>query len=155
MEEEYREKHLGREFPLDSFSAAVYQMRLNDQTALPEEQFLEELLGMERHKMVVTRQSIDSEGKSAKEWYFRHDKIAEFFILQTFLEQPERQEQHLGDPRFRGVYFMLANFLKLEDAIALREMLIQYAVDTKDHTVSDTFVQLLRSRKTALTQVAA
>jgi hypothetical protein len=110
---------------------------------------------MERHKMVVTRQSINSEGKTAKEWYFRHDKIAEFFILQTFLEQPERQEQHLGDPRFRGVYFMLANFLKLVDAIALREMLIQYAADTKDHTVSDTFVQLLRSRKTELTQTAA
>jgi len=105
--------------------------------------------------MVVTRQSVDSEGKSAKEWYFRHDKIAEFFILQTFLEHPERQEQHLGDPRFRGVYFMLANFLKLEDAIALREMLIQYAADTKDHTVSDTFVQLVRSRKTALAQTAA
>jgi HEAT repeat protein len=155
MAEEYREKHLGQEFPLDRFSEAVYQMRLNDQTALLEEQFLEELLGMERHKMVVTRQSINSEGKTAKEWYFRHDKIAEFFILQTFLEQPERQEQHLGDPRFRGVYFMLANFLKLVDAIALREMLIQYAADTKDHTVSDTFVQLLRSRKTELTQTAA
>jgi HEAT repeat protein len=155
MTEEYREKHLGQEFPLDSFSEAVYQMRLNDQTALPEELFLEGLLGMERHKMVVTRQSVDSEGNSAKEWYFRHDKIAEFFILQIFLEHPERQEQHLGDPRFRGVYFMLANFLKLEDAIALREMLIQYAADTKDHTVSDTFVQLLRSRKTEFTLTAA
>ncbi len=155
MTEEYREKHLGQEFPLDSFSEAVYQMRLNDQTALPEELFLEELLGMERHKMAVTRQSVDSKGNPAKEWYFRHDKIAEFFILQTFLEYPERQEHHLGDPRFRGVYFMLANFLKLEDAIALREMLIQYAADTKDHTVSDTFVQLLRSRKTELTRTGA
>jgi HEAT repeat protein len=154
MAEEYREKHLGREFPLDVFSEAVYQMRLNDQTALPTEQFSEELLCMERHKMVVTRQSIDSNGNSAKEWYFRHDKIAEFFILQTFLEQPVRQEQHLGDPRFRGVYFMLANFLKLEDAIALREMLIQYAADTKDHTVSDTFVQLLRSRQVQSVQAS-
>ncbi len=153
--EEYQEKHLGQEFPLDVFSEAVYQMRLKDETTLPEEQFLEELLGMERHKMVVSRQSKDSQGKPAKEWYFRHDKIAEFFIVQTFLEHPERQEQHLGDPRFRGVYFMLVNFLKLEDAIALREMLIQYAADTKDHTVSDTFVQLLRSRKVEFIQAAA
>jgi HEAT repeat protein len=147
MAEDYRDKHLGQEFPLETFSEDVYQLRLQDEAALPEPQFLEELLGMERHKMVVSRQSQDSDGKSAKEWYLRHDKIAEFFILQTFLEHPERQEQHLGDPRFRGVYFMLANFLKLEDAISLREMLIQYAADTKDHTVSDTFVQLLRSRK--------
>jgi HEAT repeat protein len=155
MAEEYREKHLGQEFPLDSFSEAVYQMRLKDETAFSEAKFLGELLGMERHKMVVSRQTNDRDGKLAKEWYFRHDKVAEFFILQTFLEHPERQEQHLGDPRFRGVYFMLASFLKLEDAIALREMLIQYAADTKDHTVSDTFVQLLRSRKTELIQRAA
>jgi HEAT repeat protein len=147
MTEDYRDKHLGQEFPLETFSEDVYQLRLQDEAALPEVQFLEELLGMERHKMVVSRQSQDSAGKSAKEWYFRHDKITEFFILQTFLEHPERQEQHLGDPRFRGVYFMLANFLKLEDAIGLREILIQYAADTKDHTVSDTFVQLVRSRK--------
>lgn len=153
MAEEYQEKHLGQEFPLDAFSEAVYQMRLKDEAALPAEEFLEELLGMERHKMVVSRQIKDQDEKAAKEWYFRHDKIAEYFILQTFLEHPERQEQHLGDPRFRGVYFMLANFLKLEDAIALREMLIQYAADTKDHTVSDTFVQLVRSRRTEPVQM--
>jgi HEAT repeat protein len=155
MAEEYQDKHLGQEFPLETFSAAVYEMRLKDEATLPEALFLEELLGMARHKMVVSRQSKESDGKPAKEWYFRHDKIAEFFILQTFLEHPERQEQHLGDPRFRGVYFMLANFLKLEDAIALREMLIQYAADTKDHTVSDPFVQLVRSRKVAIIQTAA
>jgi hypothetical protein len=146
MAEEYQEKHLGQEFPLVQFSEAVYQMRLKDETTLPEAEFLEELLGMERHKMVVSRQPLDFNGKPGKEWYFRHDKIAEFFILQNFLKHPERQAQHLGDPRFRGVYFMLASFLNLEDAIALREMLIQYAADTKDHTVSDPFVQLVRSR---------
>ncbi|NJR53151.1 MAG: hypothetical protein HC780_29960, partial [Leptolyngbyaceae cyanobacterium CSU_1_3] len=48
-----------------------------------------------------------------------------FFQTENCWEHPEQQEQHLGDPRFRGVYFMLASFLKLEDAIALREMLIQ------------------------------
>lgn len=45
--------------------------------------------------------------------------------------------------------------LKLEDAIALREMLIQSAADTKDRTVSDTFVPLLRSRRVASIQTAA
>ena len=52
----------------------------------------------------------------------------------------------MGDPRFRRVYFLLATLLPLTDAQDLRERLIQYAADTKDHTVSDTFVQLLRSR---------
>ncbi|NJO43179.1 MAG: hypothetical protein HC865_21880 [Cyanobacteria bacterium RU_5_0] len=59
---------------------------------MPEAQFLEELLGMERHKMVVSRQTNGSEGKPAREWFFRHDKIAEFFILQTFLEHPSNSQ---------------------------------------------------------------
>lgn len=47
---------------------------------------------------------------------------------------------------FRGVYFLLATLLPLNQAKDLREKLINYAADTKDHTVSDTFVQLLRTR---------
>ncbi len=52
----------------------------------------------------------------------------------------------MGDPRFRGVYFLLATLLPLDAAKELREKLIQYAADTKDNTVSNTFVQLLRTR---------
>ncbi|MBF2028810.1 MAG: hypothetical protein IGS48_18950 [Oscillatoriales cyanobacterium C42_A2020_001] len=39
---------------------------------------------------------------------------------------------------------------QVNHAIALREMLIQYAVDTKDHTVSDSFIKLLRTRSAVL-----
>lgn len=92
----------------------------------------------------------DTEGKPKKEWYFRHDKIMDFFLVQNFLgeraEAESRLIDHMGDPRFRGVYFLLATLLPLDDAKQLREKLIQYAADTKDHTVSDTFVQLLRTR---------
>jgi len=74
----------------------------------------------------------------------------EFFIVQTFLGDSttaqNRLLDHMSDPRFRGVYFLLATLLPLNDAKDLRERLIQYAADTKDHTVSDTFVQLLRTR---------
>jgi hypothetical protein len=37
--------------------------------------------------------------------------------------------------------------LPLDDANGLRELLIEYAANTKDHTVSDSFVQLLRTRR--------
>ena len=100
--------------------------------------------------MVLSRQSLDAQGNPTKEWHFRHDKIMEFFLVQTFLgADNDRAQQHLGDPRFRGVYFLLAMLLPLEDSEALRERLIQYAADTKDHLVSDTFIQLLRSRQAA------
>lgn len=152
MANEYRQIY-SSEFPLKPFSEAVYQRRLDDEPALPADEFYNELICMEddKHKMVISRQWKDTKGEIHKEWYFRHDKIAEFFIVQTFLGNTEaaqtRTYQHLGDPRFRGVYFLLATFLPIDAAQTLREALIQYAANTKDHTVSDTFVQLLRTRK--------
>ncbi|NEU74518.1 PBS lyase, partial [Hassallia byssoidea VB512170] len=140
------------EFPLKKFSEAVYQMRLNDEKALSGELFYQELHSMEdeKYKMVVSRQWQDEKGEPKKECYFRHDKIMDFFLVQTFLGDGDAAEQrlidHMSDPRFRGVYFLLATLLQLDKAKALREELIQYAANTKDHTVSDTFVQLLRSR---------
>ena len=98
------------EFPLKRFSQAVYQMRLNDENALPAGQFLQELqaLADKQYKMVVSRQSWDTEGKVKKEWYFRHDKIMDFFLVQHFLGEGTQAEtwliDHMGDPRFRGVY---------------------------------------------------
>jgi hypothetical protein len=141
-----------QDFPLKKFSEAVYQMRLNDENTLPAKTFYNELLCMEdeKYKMVVSRQWQDAKGEAKKEWYFRHDKIAEFFIVQTFLgdrnEAESRWLEHMGDSRFRGVYFLLATLLPIDAAQQLREDLIQYAANTKDHSVSDTVVQLLRSR---------
>ncbi|KAM3100379.1 hypothetical protein ACKFKG_01330 [Phormidesmis sp. 146-35] len=146
------QQHWNQDFPLKKFSEAVYQLRLNDEKALPADEFYQELVSMEdeKYKMVVSRQWRDAKGEAQHEWYFRHDKIMEFFIVQTFLgDSPQAQNRlldHMSDPRFRGVYFLLATLLPLTDAQDLRERLIQYAADTKDHTVSDTFVQLLRTR---------
>ena len=146
MAEDYREKHL-HEFPLRQFAGAVYQMRLQDEDTLPAGEFAEELQCMERHKMAVSR-SLDEGGKSRTEWHFRHDKIADFFVVQAFFgPDNDKPEKHLGDARFRGVYLQLARLLPLDDARALERRLIDYAADTQDHTVSDTFIQLLRSRR--------
>ena len=51
------------------------------------------------------------------------------------------------DPRFRGVYFLMAMQLPLEAAAALRDLLVEHAAETSDHSVSDRFVQLLASRR--------
>ena len=152
MAAEYRQEW-GHEFPLKKFSAAVYQRRLDDNPALPAEEFYQELISLEdeKYKMVLSRQWQEGEGKPKQEWYFRHDKIMDFFLVQNFLGDgnvaASRLVDHMNDPRFRGVYFLLATLMPLAEARELREQLIQYAADTKDHTVSDTFVQLLRTRK--------
>jgi HEAT repeat protein len=146
-------------FPLAKFAEAVYQMRLNDVTAIDAATFSQEIqsLAGDRFKMVIRRQwktkSKDPEkpDELQEEWTFRHDKIAEFFIAQTFLGENEiakqRIEQHISDPRFRGVYFLLATTMPDEAAAELREYLIQYAAESKDHSVSDEFVLRFGSRR--------
>ncbi|AOY81011.1 HEAT repeat domain-containing protein [Moorena producens JHB] len=149
MAQEYEQLYL-RQFPLEAFAETVYQMRLQDEVAIPADKWFEELICMERHKMVFCRLFVDHAGNDRKEWYFRHDKIQDFFIVQTFLgEGNDLPNKHISDPRFRGVYFLLATLLPWDAAWRLRETLIQYAANTKDHTVSDNFVQLLLSRQAA------
>lgn len=148
MEADYQRVHLDQEFPLKAFAETVYQRRLDDQAHIPAEKWLDELQCMERYKMVLMRQIEGAEDE--KEWYFRHDKIQEFFIVQTFLgDNNDRPNQYLSDPRFRGVYFLLATLLPIKAAEELRETLIRHAANTKDHTVSDTFIQLLLPRQVA------
>ncbi len=151
MSAEYqREWH--QVFPLRRFSQAVYQMRLNDETIIPAEEFQRELTSLEdeKYKMVISRQWENDEGEAEKRWYFRHDKIMEFFLVQNFLGEgeavQERVNQHINDPRFRGVYLLLANLLPLDAAVELREHIIEYAANSKDHTLSDKFFQLVQLR---------
>ncbi len=144
-----------REFPLNSFSESIYQIWLKDNRALPAPEFFNELSCMEYEKfrMVISRQWQDAEGKAQKEWFFRHDKIAEFFIAQTFLGESKtakaRLLDHMGESRFRGVYFLLATLMPEATAKQLREDLIRYAAETKDHNVSDDFVLLFDSRRSS------
>jgi hypothetical protein len=148
MAADYARVNVGREFPLAAFSERVYQMRPKGETSLPEGHFLPELQCMYWHNMVLIRRSVDAQGQTTKERHFRHDKIMAFFIGQRFLSvNNDRPQKHLGCPRFRGIYFLLPMLLPLKDIEALRERLINYAADTKDYTVSDTFIQLLRMQK--------
>ncbi len=100
--------------------------------------------------MVVRRQWKGPDGKERREWRFRHDKLQEFFIAQTFLgAKNPRIVEHIDDPRFRGVYFLLALLLDSESATQLRELLVVRAARTRDHTVSDEFVTLIEARRGA------
>jgi len=144
MAAEYDRVNL-QSFPLTEFAETAYQMRLNDEINIPSE-WKPELFCMEKHKMVLRRQR-HVETNSGSQWYFRHDKIQEYFIVQTFLTgENQKLEQHINDPRFRGVYLLLATLLPYEKAWLLREKLLQNAAETKDHVVSDQFIQRLNSR---------
>jgi hypothetical protein len=131
-------------FPLHSFSEHVYTLKDHDIQEIEGSGFGRELLCLSQFKMVVARKEVVSVNSF---WQFRHDKIRDYFIMQAFLGNDNpRPEKHLGDARFRGVYFLLAQILPHDAAVNLKEALVQYAANTHDHTVSDTFVQLLRFR---------
>ncbi|QRK10942.1 hypothetical protein JQX13_13250 [Archangium violaceum] len=105
---------------------------------------------MEAAKMVVCLKWKTPDGEEQCEWRFRHGKIHEFFIAQTFLGKDNRRAvKHLKDPRFRGVYLLLALLLEPEQAQTLRDMLVEHAAATHDHSVSDDFVTLLKKRQNA------
>ncbi len=119
MAEEYQ-RFWQQDFPLKQFSEAVYQMRLNDESALPDDEFYNELVCMEdeKYKMVISRQWQDCDGEACKEWYFRHDKIMDYFIVQTFLGDSNDAESRLidniGDPAFSRSLFSSGNFITFE-----------------------------------------
>ncbi|MCI4669886.1 MAG: HEAT repeat domain-containing protein, partial [Bacteroidia bacterium] len=147
MAADFKEKNQNRDFPLEKFSKSVYEMRLGDESAIPAEEFGDEIKSLERWKMVQLRQFRDEKGKEVRKWYFRHDKVMDYFLVQEFLGDYALIEEHLSDPRFRGVYFLLAHKLPIEVARQLRERLIHHASETKDHSLSDTFVQLFMRRE--------
>ena len=150
MASRYQHINLNQPFPLAAFAEMAYEMRLGDQFTIPADPWFKELNCMEDYRMVLSRQLDNATGGTVTEWRFRHEKIQDFFIVQTFWGKGnERPAQHLGDPRFRGVYFLLATALPLDQAMVLREQLITHAVKTKDHTVSDRFIELLQSRSAA------
>jgi hypothetical protein len=143
MKEDFARTH-NREFPLRDFSEEVYRMRLADRRELTPGPFGAALGAMERFKMVLRREEKSGEPV----WLFRHDRVMDFFLVHAFLGADNaRPEAHLADPRFRGVYLMLAILLPYDEALCLRELLILHAASSKDHTVSDSFVQLLHSRR--------
>ena len=135
-------------FPLSRFAEDVYVKRIRDNVVFDEREFAKELAIMSRHKMVISYRHSGLGEDSAARWIFRHDKIMEFFLVQTFFgKDNERPMQHFSDPRFRGTYLQMANLLPLDAAEIMERQLVEYAADTRDHSVSDDFIKLLRSRK--------
>jgi hypothetical protein len=104
-------------------------------------------------KMVLERHGEDSAGAPTRQWIFRHDKTRDFFLMHAFLaDQDDRILRHLDDPRFRGVYIMLASALPIEQAKALKDAIVDHAADSKDHHLSDAVVQVLRTRRSVRTE---
>jgi hypothetical protein len=147
MKCEFEDIHPSQEFPIEQFSENVYQRRLRDETTLDSDQYFEVIHALAAHKMVLEQNDIDASAKPTRKWIFRHDKIRDFFLMRAVVSKhDERISKHVDDPRFRGVYIMLASQLPFEQARSLRDSLVDRAAETNDHYLSDSVVQLLKAR---------
>jgi hypothetical protein len=108
MAKDYANENSGQAFPSKKFADSVYELRkLDDWMTKLRDTWAMELEYLARHRLMVRRDvetgnSVDR--KIETRWFFRHDKIQDFFLSETFLESAERQNEHMGDARFRGVY---------------------------------------------------
>jgi hypothetical protein len=144
----YENAYPGREFPLKQFCESVYERRLCDELALDSGQFREAINAMAEIKMVFHENDKDDSNKEIRRWLFRHDKIRDYFLMKAVLNQSdERIWRHIDDLRFRGVYLMLAYELPVHRAVELQDILMDRAAETKDHTLLELFVQILKPRK--------
>nr|VFK27288.1 MAG: hypothetical protein BECKMB1821G_GA0114241_102640 [Candidatus Kentron sp. MB]VFK31104.1 MAG: hypothetical protein BECKMB1821I_GA0114274_102040 [Candidatus Kentron sp. MB]VFK75522.1 MAG: hypothetical protein BECKMB1821H_GA0114242_102439 [Candidatus Kentron sp. MB] len=151
MKDDYARTHAGQAFPLQAFAERTYTMRRNDEPAFAADEFGNELAVMAEHRMVIRYQEVLAEPDAAPRYAFRHDKIMDFFLVEAFLgDDNQRPAENLDDPRFRGVYLQLATLMPLDAAKKLERELIDYAADSKDHSVSDSFIQILRGRRTSV-----
>ena len=106
MAKEYQKINF-QSFPITKFAETLYQKRLDDDMNIPSE-YKNELDCMEKYKMVYRKFYIEYNFQ----WYFRHETIREYFIVQAFMGQRNlhKLEQHMKDPspRFRGIYLLLS-----------------------------------------------
>lgn len=94
------ESGIGKTMFLRSLVKRAQRVQRVVEDSLPAGEFADELQCMECHKMAVTR-LLDEGGKSRTEWHFRHDKIADFFIVQAFLGPAnDKPENTWGMPVF-------------------------------------------------------
>ncbi|RSL16922.1 hypothetical protein EDE15_2449 [Edaphobacter aggregans] len=150
VDRDFRDIRHGEQFPLRQFSESVYERLLGDEITLDSSQFFEAIQVLSSHKMVLMQNEIDADQRPVRRWVFRHDKIRDFFLVKAFEnDHGNRIGEHIEDPRFRGVYLMLASQLPLAEANELRDALVDRAAETKDHHLSDAVVEVLKSRRVA------
>ena len=61
-------------------------------------------------------------------------------------------ELHEDDPRFRGVYLLIAQNAPRELAEWVRELVLERAVTRQDHSLLDAYVRLHTARREATTK---
>ena len=146
----YRRQH-GVAFPVDQFAASVLKARLEGAIEIDDAAFPREVALLVSYKQALSSSGPVPNGQSVISHQFRHERISDFYLHFAFLgPDPSVRFAHVRDDRFGGVYDLLARILPKEEADELREVFVLTGVDSRDHRISDSFIQQLRWQRLLL-----
>jgi hypothetical protein len=148
VEKAYRTNNFGKSFPLEEFADYIYDLKNSNQHVLDKNEYSLEFKFLYKHRIIVPYPKASLNDDKNESWVFRHDKLKDFFVAISFiLSSNNKIETHINQTSFSGVYLFLAYKLPYNEAFKLREKIIQNAVDSKNHHMSDLIVKALRIRK--------
>ena len=152
---QYKADNQDAEFPLTAFSEHIYQLRCKatgderELILLRDQHFASECDALADYRLLLRTEEPNEEGKVAPAWRFRHDKVLDFFLYTALTNRKvmrERIAAHVGDPRFAGVYLLLALRAPLDVARDMRDRLNDHATETRDHALADEVWGIVRQR---------
>lgn len=150
MNEAFREKN-GRNFPREAFAEKVYEWRKADRADMDVAGFEVEASELAEHHLMIQREdevrTVSGQEKRNR-WFFRHDRIMEFFLAPAFLGSKNKQRRidHIEDERFLGVYELLAVQLPDADEKELYTFLNDWAANTNQNELRNRYELARRKR---------
>ncbi|HVI86824.1 MAG TPA: hypothetical protein VM659_00910 [Dongiaceae bacterium] len=138
--EEYEETY-NASFPMSALAEVAYGSRLDVNRTVDVSGLPKYLVSFLTEKRILVLRAIDS-----AMYYFRHDKLQDFLILQHLEQHRELLDNNVEDVRFTGVYSLLASELPQEPALKLQSKLAVAAARNKEHSILDAFVLTLAQR---------
>ena len=150
MAGDFRQMH-GIDFPLRRFSERVYEARSSGDPYVRPQDFDAEVASLTGHKLMIRcteRVKKEKREEEVNRWFFRHDKIMEFFLLPAFMDEEKsaRKYDHVQDGQFIGVYELLAVRLPDKEEENLQQFLIGWAADTNESELLNRYTRARRLR---------
>lgn len=150
----FRERE-GRDFRLQPFAERVYAWRKSGEPEIPAAGFEPEMAALVEDRLMLARRERmrgeQGEGE-IRRWFFRHDKIMDFFLLPAFIQDRARRQEHDQDEPFWGVYELLATGLPEDEEERLHLYLVERAADTGRNELMHRYTLARRLRPQAPAQ---
>src|SRR4029434_2060285 len=112
-------------------------LRIEGRNWLYADEFPNEQPVLQEYRLMVPRVVYGRDGKETGGLLFRQDKVMDYFMQIAFAADENLQLEHIDDPNYRGVYLLFAQTADIETARRLRDLIVNHAAETRDHTLSD------------------